>query len=117
MSTVPLASSYARKLVDEERRASGTDVKLAISAVARRMKRPAGAIWSLLFRPPKDVPAALFLSLSAAVERQIISDIGRLENELAAVRSGARCLAPGALAEAEASLARLKKVLRPEAPQ
>lgn len=117
VSTVPLASSYARKLVQHEQRSSGADTKAAIAAVARRLRRPSGSIWSLLFRPPKDVAAGLFLALEAAVESALVRNIKELEDELAAVRKGARRLDPRMVEEAEASLARLKKALGTEAPQ
>lgn len=115
MSTVPLASSYARRLVEHEQRQAGTNMRDAAKAVARRLKRPPGAVWNLLFRAPKSVCHDLYLSLEAAVERKIEREIGDLEHELAQLKAGRRRLGPGVVEEAEASLARLRAALREDA--
>ena len=115
MSTVPLASSWARQLVEAEQRRAGTGVKGAIQAVARRLRHPPGTVWGLLYRLPKAVSGDMLNALQDAVEAKLLRDIGELENELAAVRAGARRHSPGMVEEAERSLARLRAALREDA--
>lgn len=111
VSSVALASSYARSLVEAERSNAGTDTRQSVASVARRLRRPAGTVWNLLFRAPKEVSYDLFVALEQALERKIERQIADLENELLALRASRRRLPPGTLAEAEGSLARLKASL------
>ncbi len=112
MPTVAIASAYARKLVDAERLSAGTCIKTACAAVARKMKRPPNAIWSLLFRRPKDISHDLFKALNAAVERRVSREIEELQNELVAIREAGRSTAPEALEQMEADLKRMRAALR-----
>lgn len=111
MSTVPLASAWTRQLVEAERHSAGTDIRQAVATVARRLRRPPGTLWNLLFRVPKDVSHDLFMALQRAVELKIERQIKELEHELAAIRAAHRRVDPRVLAEAEESLARLKAAL------
>ena len=112
MSSVPFASAYARQLVDDEKRAFGLSTRAAVKSVARRLRRPSGTVWNLLFRAPKEISHDLFVALEEAVERRIVRQMEELQDELAAIRAGRRRVSPGVLAEAEASLARLRANLR-----
>lgn len=111
MSDVAVASGYARRLVGWEQRRSDLPIREAIVPVARRLKTSQNAIWCLMFKAPKVITTHLYSALEAAVEREIIREIGALENELAAIRGGSRRLAPGAIDEMEAGIARLKATL------
>lgn len=112
MSTVPVASSYARQLVEAEQRVVGGNIKAAIRSVARKLKRPAGTVWNLLFRVPKEVSADLFFALEEAVERKVERQIQDLTNELHAIKASRRRLRPGVVEEVEASIASLRAALR-----
>lgn len=116
MSSVPLATSYARSLVEAEQRQAGTDIRQAVASVSRRLRRPTGTVWNLLFRAPKHVCHDLFIALEEAAERRVEQQMRELENELAALRAARRRLDPGVVAEAEASLVRLRAALR-EGPE
>jgi hypothetical protein len=117
MSDVAMASHYARRLVEYEQRRSGAPIKGAIAPVARKLRASNNAVFSLLFRMPKDVPNRLYSALEEAVSSEVAREIKALENELAAIRGGRRRLAPGTLEEVEAGLARLKLLLHGEAGQ
>lgn len=112
MSTVALASGYARRLVEAEARRAGLSVKQAIPVIARRIKAPAGCVWGLLFRQPKQVSFDLFVCLEEAVVRDLQRQIGALENELALLVSKPAPLDLRAVAEIETDIARLRKTVR-----
>jgi hypothetical protein len=113
MSSVSVASGYARRLVEAEARRTGRSVKQAIPAVARHIKAPVGCVWGLLFRAPKQISFDLFICLEEAVARDLRRQIGALEDELVAVTSRAdRPLSLCAVAEIEADLARLREAVR-----
>jgi hypothetical protein len=112
MSAVLHASSLARRLVESEARQAGTSLVDAIPAVARRLRASHNAVYALLFRLPKKVDADLCYSLEGAVADALQREIRTLENEMAAIISGARRLDASALAEVEADIARLKSRLR-----
>jgi hypothetical protein len=114
MIYVAEASGYARRLVEDEARRNGQPIKVAARAVARRLKSSPSSIWSLLFRPPKQVSASLLFALHAAVERQIVREIEALNNELVSLRQKGRRTDPSTLAEVEESLARLRARLDEE---
>lgn len=109
---VTIASGYARRLVEQEARRSGSPLHEAIAAVARRVRSPRGSIWGLLYRLPKQVHGDLALALETAVRRDIELEIGVLNVELVAIRGGVRRLDPCAIAEVETELARLRAILR-----
>jgi hypothetical protein len=109
MSSVSIASGYARRLVEAEAKRQRVSVKQAIPAVARHIKVPVGCVWGLLFRVPKQVSFDLFASLEEAVARDLRKQIGALENELVSITSRpGRALTPSAVSEIEADLARLR---------
>jgi ribosomal protein L29 len=112
MTAVAFASGYARRLVEGEARRSGQPLKGAARAVARRLRTSHGSIWSLLFRPPKQVNADLLFALEGAVDQEINREIEALKNELAQLRQKGRRAHLDTLAAVEADLARLKAVLR-----
>lgn len=117
MMYVAQASGYARRLVETEARRNGQPLKTAARSVARRLKASPGAIWSLLFRPPKQVSANLLFALETAVDHELEREIGELQHELATHRAGARQarrLDPGTRAEVEKDIARLRAVLAGE---
>jgi ribosomal protein L29 len=114
MSTVALASGYARRLVENEARRTGEPLKVALNPVARRVRAAPATIWSLLFRPPKRVSADLLAALEAAMEHELNAEIRALQNELAALRATAHRPNPRKIAEVEEGLARLRAVLRDE---
>lgn len=111
MSAVLVASGYARRLVEGEARRSGWPLKAALRPVARRLRASPGALWSLLFRPPKQISADLLSALEAAVEAELIREIKALEHELATLRATARRPNPRTIAEVEEGLVRLKQAL------
>lgn len=112
VTTVVIASGYARRLVEAEARRSREPLKVALNPVARRLKAAPGALWSLLFRPPKQISADLFAALEAALEGEIQREIRALEHELATLRATSRRSDRGTLEEVEAGIARLKAALR-----
>ncbi len=112
MTTVVMASKYARRLVETEARQTGQPIKEVAAHVATRLRQPYGSIWGLLFRAPKTVSAELLVALQEAVEKQVRLEIQALENELLAVRLGALRRDAGALEEIEAGIAGLKARLR-----
>lgn len=113
MSSVALASGYARRLVENEAKRAGLSVKQTIPVVARQIKAPVGAVWGLLFRVPKQISFDLFVSLEEAVARDLRKQIGALENELAAFNSRPRTsLNLGQVEEIEADIARLRDAVR-----
>ncbi|KQP53059.1 hypothetical protein [Methylobacterium sp. Leaf106] len=114
MTTVTIASTYARRLVESEARVTGQPIKEVAKHVAARLRQPHGSIWGLLFRSPKTVSAELLVVLQEAVEKQVRLEIQALENELLAVRLGALRRDVGALEEIEAGIAGLKSRLRNE---
>lgn len=112
MTAVAYASGYARRLVEGEARRTGQPLKVAARAVARRLKTPPGAVWGLLFRPPKQVNADLLFALHGAVDHEIVREIEALQDELAKLRRKDRLPDPRALAAVEKDIARLKTVLQ-----
>lgn len=112
MDGVTLAGGYARRLVKNESRRSRSNVHAAIATVARRVKASPSTIWSLLYRAPKKMNDSLLSSLEEAVRREIELEIGCLNVELVAIRSGVRRIDPVALAEVETDLARLRAILQ-----
>lgn len=114
MIYVARASGYTRRLVETEARRSSQPIKTAARAVARRLRISHGAIWNLLFRPPKQISANLLFALETAVDSELERELGELENELARHRAGAlkaRRLDPSTRAEIEADVARLRALL------
>jgi ribosomal protein L29 len=119
MSAVAIAARDARRLVSRETERSGAHVTEAIRAVAGRLRSSPHSVWALLFRPPKTVSGDLLLALEAAVDQDLERQIRELEHELATRRAGARKGRrgnPGALAEVEKDIARLRAVLRGDRP-
>lgn len=108
MTTVVMASRYARRLVENEARATGQPMKEVAKHVAARLRQPYGSIWGLLFRSPKTVSAELLVALQEAVEKQVRLEIQALENELLAVRLGTLRRDAGALEEIEAGIEGLR---------
>lgn len=111
MSTVSVASSFARRLVEAEARRCGIPINSAARIVASRLKYPTNAVWSLLFKAPKRVNADLLFALEAAVVREIEREMGRLAHELETLRRGVGRVDPGTIAEVEAGLAALRSKL------
>lgn len=115
MIYVAQASGYARRLVEAEAHEHGQPLKTAAKSVARRIKVPPGSIWSLLFRPPKQISANLLYALHAAVEKQIVREIEALNAELVELRRKGAHPNQGTLQEVEAGIARLRSLLRRDA--
>lgn len=117
MIYVAEASGYARRLVEDEAHRNGQPIKVAARTVARRLRTSPSSIWSLLFRPPKQISASLLFALQAAVERQIVREIEALNNELVSLRQKGRRVDPGTLEEIETDIARLRARLNGERAQ
>jgi len=114
MSTVALASGYARRLVESEARRTGEPIKVALAPVARRLRAAPATLWSLLFRPPKQVSADLLAALEAAMEHELNAEIRTLQNELATLRAKALGSHHRKIAEVQEGIARLRAALRDE---
>jgi ribosomal protein L29 len=114
VTAVVHAAGYARRLVEGEARRSGQPLKAAARSVARRLKTSPGSVWSLLFRPPKQVSADLLFALEGAVDREITREIEALQHELATLRQKGRRVNPRTIGEVEAGIARLKTILHGE---
>jgi hypothetical protein len=112
MNTVALASGYARSLVENEARRTGQPIKAALKPVSRRVRTTPSALWSLIFRPPKQISADLLAALAAAMEAELLAEIGRLRNELEALQKAMHRISPRKIAEVEAGIARLRSLLR-----
>jgi hypothetical protein len=114
MSTVALASGYARRLVEGEASRTGQPIKAALKPVSRRVRATPSTLWSLLFRPPKQISADLLAALAGAMEAELSAEIRRLQNELGALQTAMHRFDPRKIAEVEAGIARLRAVLHDE---
>jgi hypothetical protein len=76
-SAIADAREWAKFLVHRESRGPG-DRENAMERVARRHGLTRGLLWSLLYRPPKDMLVSKFMSLQAAY----IAECERQENAL-----------------------------------
>ncbi|MFL5063430.1 MAG: hypothetical protein ACJ8FU_08395 [Xanthobacteraceae bacterium] len=116
-AVVAQGCGYARRLVEAEAQRSGQPIKAASRTIARRLRTSHGSIWSLLFRPPKDIGASLLRSLETALETELQKEIEALHVELAALRKNARRPDPRTLAEVEEGITSLRAALRGEPRQ
>jgi len=111
MSDVAIASNYARRLVEQEARASNLGMREAAQAVARSLKVSAGSVWSLLYAPPKRIGTDLFRKLHDRVERSLQFELQALEHELSILRQTGADPRSTALGEVEALLAQARRAL------
>lgn len=83
---VEQSREWAKALVHAEARGPG-DYGNALARVARSLGVGRAKLWALLYRPPKDVPASVFVSLFAAYQATCNSQKRKFENELARTRA------------------------------
>lgn len=104
-SVVETAGAWARWLVQRESRGPG-DTENAMRRISRRYGVPYSILWSLRYRPPKDMLVSAFIRLEAAYEAEKLRQMKALEEEFAVskhkTRFGAHLVrAAAALAGAE----------------
>lgn len=85
-ATVQEASKYAHSLVSLRSRGSG-DKANAIDRVARECRVSRGAIWSLLYRPPKRVWADVLQSLRDGYVAACEARLEELKHEIAITKA------------------------------
>ena len=88
-SVVGQAREWANMLVHSQCRGPG-DFDNAMRRVETKWGIPYGLIWSLRYRPPKDVPGSLLVSLFAAVEDLRETGRKKYEHELAIAQATGR---------------------------
>ena len=86
MSTVADAAMMARAMVAREARGSG-DRANALRRLARRYGIPHGTLWALLYRPPHDLWAGVFLKLQAAYRAELTRQAEALAHEITLARA------------------------------
>ena len=108
MSSVDLAITYARKLVNAEARGPG-DIENAMDRLEARTGIGRWTIWALWHRRRKVIDGDLIGKLQGAYYAHCEGQIARLQHELAvdAARSG-NASDEDLLAEAEALVAKIK---------
>lgn len=76
------ARGWAASLTHAESRGPG-DTDNAMRRVEHKWGVPYGVLWSLRYRPPKDIPASVFLKLFVAHEAMCDRQRKKYEHELA----------------------------------
>jgi hypothetical protein len=112
---VEVARRWAKRLLASERRRSGTPIRVAAAAVARRAQMTPASVMALVYEPPKDLGTMAFEALRDAVEREIKSEIEALNHELAMARARGVFARIDEVQEIEADLAALVARLRASA--
>jgi hypothetical protein len=112
MSSVAVAGTYARRLVETEARRSSTRLKDAIPIVARRLRTSRNSVYSLIFQPPKKIDLDLYIALEDAVVGDLAREIGALEHEMSRIASGQIRRTSAEVFEVEEGLADLKARLK-----
>lgn len=105
---VDRARSMARFLEDRETDALG-DRDLARSTIERRYGIACSVLYSLRYRPPKQIAADIYARLCTAVEDVAQRQIKILENEIAAARESHSELKQTRAAEIAAVLEQMKR--------
>ena len=81
-AVVEQARTWANALVLNESRGPG-DMENAMRRIEQRWGVPASVLWSLRYRPPKDVATSIMLTLMAAHEGMCERQKRKFEHELA----------------------------------
>lgn len=93
------ASTWARELVRLEALGPG-DLPNAMARIERRHGLPARTLWSLRYRPPKDVFASIYNKLRSAYEFECERQLERLKHEITITKLKAGADAPAVCAAA-----------------
>lgn len=110
MSSLDVATDYADRLLDRERRVSGK-VDVAMDNIATKAGLSRWTIWGLWHRRRKSASDDTVGRLRGLLIRQIEAEIGHLEHEVAILRqTGARPDDRDILA-AQTTLAKLRSTL------
>jgi len=88
-SAVIEAKVWIGAMVQREMRGTG-DLDNAMDRLARRHHLPRSVLWSLRYRPPKDIFASVYLSIKAAYEAEIERQAGLLVHELEITKAKSR---------------------------
>lgn len=96
------AQGWAKSLINAERQGAG-DTEFAMRRVEQKWGISHGTLWSLTYRPPKDVPGSILLKLFAAHEAMCEQQRKRYEHEAAISKAAGR--SGSVLARLAASLA------------
>ena len=88
-SAVIEAKVWIGAMVQREMRGTG-DLDNAMDRLARRHHLPRSVLWSLRYRPPKDIFASVYLSIKAAYEAETERQAGLLAHELEITKAKSR---------------------------
>jgi len=108
---VDTARGWAVRLEEAEAARSNVPVEHARPIVARKLGVSPGTLTSLRKRRLKDISAAVYAKLNAAVERLLERQLAALEHELHVVRQQSLNAGRYDLAEIEADIARVRASL------
>ena len=111
-----IAQTIARRLEDKGCGRSGVTLALSRASVARATGVAAGTLENLRRGRIKGVRAWIFSALRAALIAELEAELARNEHELAVLRLSARRLDQEQVAEVEAGLASLRKLMSGENP-
>ena len=75
------AKGWVGAMLQREARGSG-DLNNAMDRLARRHHLPRATLWSLRYRPPKDIFASTYFAIRAAYEAETIRQAGILKHEI-----------------------------------
>ena len=82
MTAVDEAATWADLLVRREHRGPGDTLDAARNRAARKHQLPERALWSLRYRPPKDLAASVYRTLQRAYEAEVRRQEAKLRHEL-----------------------------------
>lgn len=80
INAVEEAQNWVREMVQRETRCSGDTIN-AIRRLSSRHKIPYSVIWSLKYRPPKDLFCSVYEKLGRAYENEIRRAVSALDHE------------------------------------
>ena len=112
-SVVSIAVSYsmARRAVEREQTRQGLTQEQAATTIARRIREAPGTILRLVKGQAKRIDGAVRDKLTAYACRQLEAEIEGLSHELALLRAGNGDACVDRLDEAEALLAKARKLM------
>lgn len=111
---VDRARMWAKRLEDNEATRQAAPVREARQTVARRTGIAPGTLENLRNGRIKAIGVHVFDALKGAVERELQSEIARLEHELALLRQGGVDPREDQVGEVETHLAAARRALRSE---
>jgi hypothetical protein len=106
--SIASAQQMARSLVHREQRGPG-DLENAMRRLETKYGIPFGALWSLRYRPPRDILASVYLKIQAAYQAECERQARLLAHEAAIIGAKQNEANADLIAEVEALLAKLKE--------